>query len=252
VLYRMSGTPAMRDVFDPASRYDTIGVMQVTVLFLAAGSGRRFGGDIPKQYQCVNDIPLVTIALKSLAKESRIVAVQPVLTVGDEHFSSCLEGQLFPFEILPPVTGGSERALSMANGIASLSSDVEWVAVQDAARPVPSCRVLADVLDAAKKHGAAVPSLPVHDTIKRVGEEGRVLQTLERHALRAIQTPQVARREWFAAAIESEKDRMHLHTDDASMLEASGFPVFVSLGDINNRKITTPEDMMWLQHYMET
>jgi len=225
--------------------------MQVTVLFLAAGSGRRFGGEIPKQYQCVDHIPLMLIALNSLAKEPRISAVQPVLAADDEHFSACLANHSFPFEILPSVTGGPERAISMANGIAALSSDVEWVAVQDAARPVPSPELLATVLNTARQHGAAVPGIPVHDTIKCVDEENRVLQTLDRHTLRAVQTPQVARRDWFVAAIESEKDRMHLHTDDTSMLEAAGFPVFVSPGDVNNRKITTQEDMLWLQHHME-
>ncbi len=225
--------------------------MQVTVLFLAAGSGRRFGGGRPKQYRCVNEIPLVTMALNSLAKEPRIRAVQPVLAVNDEYFSMCLEGQSFPFDVLPPVTGGPERAMSMASGMAALSRGVEWVAVQDAARPVPSPALLARVLDAAHEHGAAVPGIPVHDTVKRVDDEGRVLQTLDRHVLRAVQTPQVARREWFAVAIASEKGRMHRYTDDASMLEAAGFPVFISRGDVNNRKITTPEDMMWLQRYME-
>jgi len=225
--------------------------MQVTVLFLAAGSGRRFGGKLPKQYQRVHQIPLVMIALNSLAKESRICAVQPILAANDEYFSMCLEHQSLPFDVLPPVTGGAERAISMANGMAALSSGVEWVAVQDAARPVPSPVLLARVLDAAQQHGAAIPGIPVHDTVKRVDDEGRVLQTLDRHVLRAVQTPQVARREWFAAAIAAEGERMHRHTDDASMLEAAGFPVFISQGDVNNRKITTPEDMVWLQRYME-
>ncbi|MDQ6960258.1 MAG: 2-C-methyl-D-erythritol 4-phosphate cytidylyltransferase [Mariprofundaceae bacterium] len=227
------------------------GVMQVTVLFLAAGNGKRFGGEVPKQYQCVNYIPLVVIALNSLAKESRICAVQPVLAENDGYFTLCLENKSFPFDVLPPVAGGPERAISMANGMDALSSDVEWVAVQDAARPVPSPVLLTRVLDAAQEHGAAVPGIPVHDTVKRVDKEGRVLQTLDRHGLRAVQTPQVARREWFDMAIASERERMHRHTDDASMLEAAGFPVFISPGDVNNRKITTPEDMTWLQRYME-
>jgi len=225
--------------------------MQVTVLFLAAGSGRRFGGDIPKQYQCVNGVPLVAIGLDSLAREPRICAVQPVLAADDVHFSRCIEDRCFPFRILPPVAGGAERAISMAMGLASLPDDAEWVAVQDAARPVPSPKLLRDVLDMAMRHGAAVPGVPVHDTIKRVDEEGKVLLTLERHTLRAVQTPQVARRKWFAEALESQAGRMHLHTDDASLLEAAGFPVFVSEGDMNNRKITTPEDMAWLQRYLE-
>ncbi len=223
----------------------------MTVLFLAAGSGRRFGGEVPKQYQCVNGIPLVVIGLNSLAREPRIHAVQPVLAAGDEYFSACIADQRFPFEVLSPVTGGRERAISMSRGVAALSGDVKWVAVQDAARPVPSPELLAGVLDAARRHGAAVPGVPVHDTIKQVDKAGRVLMTLERHALRAVQTPQVARREWFAAAIESQGKRMHRYTDDASLLEAAGFPVFVSEGDINNRKITTPEDMAWLQTYLE-
>jgi len=225
--------------------------MQVTVLFLAAGSGRRYGGEVPKQYQCVDHVPLVVIALNSLAIEPRICAVQPVLAENDEYFSLCIKNRSFPFDMLPPVTGGAERAVSMANGMSALSGSVEWVAVQDAARPVPSPVLLASVLDAAKQHGAAVPGIPVHDTVKRVDDDGRVLQTLDRQFLRAVQTPQVARREWFAAAIASEGNHMHRHTDDASMLEAAGFPVFISPGDVNNRKITTPEDMTWLQHYME-
>jgi len=225
--------------------------MQVTVLFLAAGSGRRFGGEIPKQYQCINGISLLVIGLNSLAREPRIRAVQPVLAAGDEYFSACIADQHFPFEVLSPVTGGKERAISMSRGIAALSGDAEWVAVQDAARPVPSPELLAGVLDAAYRHGAAVPGVPVHDTIKQVDKAGRVQATLKRHILRAVQTPQVARREWFAAAIESQGKRLHLHTDDASLLEAAGFPVFVSDGDINNRKITTPEDMAWLSQYLE-
>jgi len=225
--------------------------MRVTVLFLAAGRGRRFGGETPKQYRQVAGVPLVTLALRSLAREPRIRAVRPVLAAGDAWFAACVAGERFPFELLPPVEGGAERAISMARGLASLPEDVEWVAVQDAARPVPSPRLLKDVLDAALAHGAAVPGIPVHDTIKRVDREGRVLQTLDRASLRAVQTPQVARREWLAVAIEAERERMHLHTDDASMLEAAGFPVYVSEGDVNNRKITTPEDMAWLARHLE-
>jgi len=224
--------------------------MRVTVLFLAAGRGRRFGGDTPKQYRRVGGLPLVTIALRSLAREPRIHAVQPVLARGDAMFAECVRGERFPFTLLPPVEGGEERAISMARGLAALPENVEWVAVQDAARPVPSPRLLCDVLDAALAHGAAVPGVPVHDTIKRVDAHGRVVQTLERASLRAVQTPQVARRAWLEEAVRAERARLGRHTDDASLLEAAGFPVWVSRGDVNNRKVTTPEDMAWLERWL--
>jgi len=225
--------------------------MQVGVLFLAAGSGRRFGGDIPKQYQCVKGLSLVEIGLRHLAAEERIRWLQPVLAAGDDRFAACISGHDFPFTMLPPVIGGVERAESMCRGLAALPEACEWGAVQDAARPLPSPALLASVFDAAEKYGAAVPGLPVHDTIKQVGDDGLVVNTLNRASLRAVQTPQVARRDWLAQAVERFADRLVEFTDDAALLEAAGFPVFISDGEANNRKITTRQDMAWLRRHSE-
>ena len=226
--------------------------MQTGVLFLAAGSGRRFGGEIPKQYQCVGGISLVELGLRHLAAEARIRWLQPVLAADDAYFSHCISGRDFPFEILPPVTGGAERALSMQRGLAALPAECRWVAVQDAARPLPSPRLLRDVFDAAEKHGAAVPGVPVHDTIKQIDASGRVVKTLPRAELTAVQTPQLARREWLEDAAARFSDRLETFTDDAALLEAAGYPVFVSPGEANNRKITTRQDLAWLtRHWQE-
>ena len=81
--------------------------------------------------------------------------------------------------------------------------------------------------------------------------KGRVIETPDRTMLRAVQTPQVARRDWFMEAIKKERERLHTHTDDASVLEAAGFPVYVSQGDSLNRKITTRSDMDWLCAHLE-
>ncbi|MBL4775423.1 MAG: 2-C-methyl-D-erythritol 4-phosphate cytidylyltransferase [Mariprofundus sp.] len=236
---------------DPTHETDTISPMKTAVLLLAAGSGSRFGGDIPKQYVRVAGRAIILHTLAHLAAEARITVVQPVLAAGDCHFAELVADQHYPFEILPAVIGGAERSISMQRGLDALSSDVDMVAVHDAARPLPSQALLADVLDVAERFGAAVPGVPVVDTIKRVDADGRVLETLQRQVLRAVQTPQVARREWFEQAMLKEAGRLHEHTDDASLLEAAGFDVHISAGDSRNRKITTMDDLAWLESELQ-
>lgn len=219
--------------------------MKAIVLLLAAGSGKRFSSEIPKQYVDVLGEPLVIHTLKSLAAEPRIQAVLPVLAPGDDQFTQIVDGYEFPFALLTPISGGAERSESMVRGLMAVPAEYEWVAVHDAARATPSADVLKDVLDQALKFGAAIPGVPVVDTIKQV-DGGCVVKTLNRHELTAVQTPQVARRDWFLQAVENQQDHLKDHTDDASVLEASGFKVAVSCGDRNNRKITTQHDLQWL------
>ncbi len=221
--------------------------MNVAVLFLAAGSGSRFGAHIPKQYMRVAGKPLLVHTLHALAREPRISMVQPVLAAGDGRFAEAIRDETFPFRILLPVEGGAARSLSMQNGLLALPDSVDMVAVHDAARPLPSPALLKDVLDTADRHGAAVPGIEVTDTVKRIDETGRVLETPDRSRLRAVQTPQVARRDWFEQALALEAERLPEHTDDASLLEAAGFPVYVSRGETLNRKVTRREDLNWLR-----
>jgi len=225
--------------------------MKTAVLLLAAGSGSRFGGAVPKQYVRVHGKALILHTLAHLALEPRISLVQPVIARGDACFAKLIKDHHFPFDVLPAVTGGEERSMSMQRGLAALPQDIELVAVHDAARPLPSQALLTDVLDVAERFGAAVPGLPVFDTIKRVDADGKVLDTPDRHSLRAVQTPQAARRDWFEQALQWEAGRLHVHTDDASLLEAAGFDVHVSRGDARNRKITTAADLLWLESALD-
>ncbi|MDT8376620.1 MAG: 2-C-methyl-D-erythritol 4-phosphate cytidylyltransferase [Mariprofundaceae bacterium] len=225
--------------------------MQVGILLLAAGSGKRFGGMLPKQYITVADEPLLIHTLNSLSQEKRISVVQPVIAEDDQLYAEVMKGRQFPFDLLPPVTGGAERSVSMQRGLAALPGFIDMVGVHDAARPLPSKQLLKDVFDVAAEYGTAVPGVAVHDTIKEIDHDGRVVRTPDRAMLRAVQTPQVARRDWFVEAIEKESSRLELHTDDASVLEAAGFPVYISQGDSLNRKITTQADMDWLHAHFE-
>ncbi len=225
--------------------------MKTGVLLLAAGSGSRFGGDIPKQYVAVGGQAIILHTLTHLAAEPRISVVQPVLAEDDDYFNQLVAAAHYPFELLPAVTGGAERSISMQRGLTALPPDIELVAVHDAARPLPSPALLSDVLNLAERFGAAVPGLPVHDTIKRVDANDKVIETPPRQHLRAVQTPQVARRDWFEQAIGLEAERLHLHSDDASLLEAAGFDVYISRGDADNRKITTQADLAWLKSVLQ-
>ncbi len=225
--------------------------MHITILLLAAGSGSRFGSDIPKQYVSIHGLPLLVHCLNSLACESRIRCIQPVIAEGDRQFQKAIEGHNFPFHLLEPVTGGAERGQSMASGLAALPAEAAWVAVHDAARPVPSPALLGDVFDTAERYGAAIPGLAVHDTIKQIDEEGKVVSTLDRARLRAVQTPQVAHRSWFEQAVKLQQESLCQYTDDAALLEAAGFDVYLSQGDVLNRKVTTREDMEWLSNVLE-
>jgi len=226
-------------------------MMKVGVLLLSAGSGKRFGSNIPKQYLEVAGKPLILHTLNSLAQEKRIAVVQPVVSHCDLWYQDAVAGSAWDFNLLSAIKGGAERSVSMQNGLAALPDDIDMVAVHDAARPLPSKALLQDVLDMAERHGAAIPGIAVHDTIKRIDADGKVIETPQRNSLMAVQTPQVARRDWFEQALAQEKERLHLHTDDASVLEAAGFAVYISQGDVSNRKVTTKQDMLWLERHLQ-
>lgn len=221
--------------------------MQVTVILLIAGSGRRLGTSIPKQYIKIGDDPLLIHCLKHLAQSAQVRFVQPVIAADDTYYHGAIAKHHFPFTLLDAVIGGKERVDSMQAGLAAIPKKHAWVAVHDAARPLVQGAMLASLFQAAWQHGAAAPALHVVDTIKQVNAQGFVVNTPPRHHLRAVQTPQVARRAWFEHALQHLAGRLDQVTDDMSLLELAGYPVFLSEGDLDNRKITWPEDLQWLQ-----
>lgn len=137
------------------------------------------------------------------------------------------------------VAGGATRSESVRAGLAALPPSAGVVVVHDAARPLASDSLFASVV-AAVEAGAdgAVPGLPVVDTLKRV-EGGRIIETVDREALVAVQTPQAFRADVLRAAHEAAGDA----TDDAALVEAAGGTVVVVPGELHNLKLTTPDDL---------
>jgi 2-C-methyl-D-erythritol 4-phosphate cytidylyltransferase len=141
--------------------------------------------------------------------------------------------------------GGAYRAESVRAALRQVPSDVEWVAVHDAARPLISPELIDRTFAAAIKHGAAVPALPVHLTVKQaVGPlPARVIRTLPRHELWAMQTPQVMRRADLLSAFASCPLPLDKVTDDVQLLELAGKEVWLVEGEERNLKITTAADI---------
>jgi 2-C-methyl-D-erythritol 4-phosphate cytidylyltransferase len=140
------------------------------------------------------------------------------------------------------VEGGERRQDSVRAGLAALPP-CDLVAVHDAARPLVTTDLIRRGVEVAAQTGAAIAAMPVKDTIKRVGDGGRIVATPPREQLWAAQTPQLARRDLLERAFALADERGLTVTDEAGLLEAAGEPVTVFAGSYRNLKITTPEDL---------
>lgn len=141
------------------------------------------------------------------------------------------------------VLGGADRQESVCRGLAATNPAAQYVAIHDGARPLVTAEVIARTLESAKKYGSGVAAVPLKDTVKRVNEGGVVVDTPPRDALRAVQTPQTFEAELIrrAHAAYALGERA---TDDAALAERMSVKVRLTEGDVENIKLTTPEDML--------
>jgi 2-C-methyl-D-erythritol 4-phosphate cytidylyltransferase len=218
--------------------------LRVAAVVPAAGRGERLGPGLPKALRELSGVPMLVHAVRALSQARRVslvvVAAPPddvaeVQALLDVHLTG-------PAELLV-VSGGETRQDSVRMALDALPDDVSVVLVHDAARPlVPS--ELVDAVAAAVCAGspAVVPCLPLADTVKRADAAGRVVETLRRDELRAIQTPQGFQREVLVRAHAAPFGG--LVTDDAGMVEALGVPVLLIAGDDEAFKVTRPMDLV--------
>jgi 2-C-methyl-D-erythritol 4-phosphate cytidylyltransferase len=205
----------------------------------AAGSGVRLGADRPKALVPLAGEPLVVHALRALRSSEvvdRIVVAAPPTEL--DAMQAALPSEWHGW--VHVVAGGAVRQASVAAGLEALSDDHELVLVHDAARALVPPAVVTRVVDALLAGAPAViPVVPLSDTVKRV-RDGRVLDTVDRASLYAVQTPQGFRRDVLAAAhATTESDA----TDDAGLVERAGGDVCVVDGDAEAFKITSPLDL---------
>lgn len=226
----------------------------VAAVVVAAGRGIRIGGGTPKQYRQVGGQAVLTRTLAALGALPVVARVQVVIAPDAAAFYETCLSELDPAvraKLLAPVEGGATRQQSVRAGLEALdgAGAPEIVLVHDAARPYVDAALIDRAVAAGRDHRAAVPGVAVSDTIKLVEEAGdgigRVRETPAREALRAVQTPQSFH---FAALLDAHRSAaaadLHGFTDDGALAEWAGLPVVVFAGDLRNRKITQPADLI--------
>ncbi len=212
--------------------------MTVAALIVAAGRGSRMGGSRPKALLPIDGTPMLLRAVAPFLSHPEIATV--VAAVADQEEARAALGDVAARVIL--VRGGAERQDSVRRGLQAIG-DAEIVLVHDAARPLVPRPLIDAVLQAARRHGAAIPAIPVKDTVKRVGPDGFIAGTVARDDLRLAQTPQGFRADLLRAAYERAEREGFVATDDSGVVERAGVRVAIVEGSPYNIKITTPADL---------
>ncbi|MBV9114904.1 MAG: bifunctional 2-C-methyl-D-erythritol 4-phosphate cytidylyltransferase/2-C-methyl-D-erythritol 2,4-cyclodiphosphate synthase [Hyphomicrobiales bacterium] len=221
--------------------------IKTAALIVAAGRGLRAGGELPKQYQLIGGMSVLERAIRALLEARSVTQAIIVIHPEDRERYETIAARVCEASrdfLLPPAFGGPTRQTSVRAGLEALAkAPPEIVLIHDAARPFVSAALVARAIEAARQHGAAVPGVPVNDTIRRLNSGGPYGETLPRDSLRAIQTPQAfgfaSIRDAHARAAAAGLDAF---TDDGGLAEWAGLNVHVFDGEAENTKLSLPAD----------
>ncbi len=205
----------------------------VTALIVAAGSGSRMGGDLPKQYRLLAGKSVLAHAVDALASHPRIDAVRVVIGAGQDELARTA---LAHRDVGALIIGGAERADSVRAGLTAIGDGI--VLVHDAARPFCPSGVIDRLLDALEKHDGAVPALAIADTLAKA--RGPIEAMVDRAGLVRIQTPQAFHIEDLLYAYDEAKRRAP--TDESTVMVEAGLKVATVEGDPMLDKLTTTQD----------
>ena len=208
------------------------------VVIVAAGSGRRMGGGVPKQFRMLGSLPVLGHTINLFAAAVRGIDITVVLPADKIDFWRNFAAR---FDISPHkcAAGGEERFHSVRAGLAALSPAVDLVAVHDGVRPLATPELVRRCFDCAAANDTAVPVIALADSCRKVAADGSSAPA-DRSALRLVQTPQIFRAELLRAAYEH--DYAAEFTDDATLVERAGVSVTLCEGERTNIKLTEPED----------
>jgi len=213
-------------------------IATVAAIIVAAGESRRMGG-VDKAFALLAGKPVLARAVDAFQKCGSVQQV--VLVVNEQNLERCrqLVAESGWSKVTDVCPGGERRQDSVAAGLSHLSH-CDWVVIHDGARPLVTADLIERGLKAARETGAAVAAVPVTDTIKVGGDDRTVHQTPPRRNLWAVQTPQVF---GFGIITEAYRQAKGEVTDDASLVEQSGYKVKLYMGSYANIKVTAPDDL---------
>lgn len=213
-----------------------------TAIIVAAGSASRMQG-IDKIMADLQGKPVIVHTMERFQNAS---CIDEIVVVARQDRIEIMERLVQKYginKVSAVVAGGESRMESVQAGLNAASKDTVLAAIQDGARPLVTEEIIKRTVDKALSYHAAAPAVPVKDTIKVVGPNGRVESTLDRENLRAVQTPQVFDRDLLVAAWQRARKEKLTYTDDCGAMEGLGVHVYLTEGSEENLKITTPLDM---------
>ncbi|HEU4498265.1 MAG TPA: 2-C-methyl-D-erythritol 4-phosphate cytidylyltransferase, partial [Sphingomicrobium sp.] len=217
--------------------------MTVTALIVAAGSGSRMGGAIPKQFRPIAGKAVLTHAVDALASHRAIDTIRVVIGDGQQELARAVLGDRDVGEL---IIGGDERADSVRLGLAAIEADV--ILVHDAARPFCPHDVIDRLLEALQHAEGAVPVLPLADTVARAGQ--MLGDPVDRSDLVRVQTPQAFH---FRSLVETYAQwNGPSPTDESTVLRAAGREVAVVAGDPKLEKLTTAADWQRAENWLNS
>lgn len=219
--------------------------MSLIVIVPAAGTGERFGGGpVPKQFQPLAGKPILQHVIERFLLSATVTRV--IVPVAQALLSTIKNTERVTF-----VAGGETRQESVSRGVIEAGSDAELIAVHDAVRPLFSHEMFDLVIAAAREVGAALPVIPVPDTIHVMTENATVASTLDRSMLAAAQTPQCFHANVLRDVLERASREKIEGTDEAGLAARFGYTVKAVPGDPRNLKITVPEDLAIAESYLQ-
>lgn len=210
----------------------------------AAGQGKRMKAGMNKQFIKLNGIPVIIHTLRVFEQDE---ACRGIILAVNENEVSIFQELIRDYQlnkVLRIVVGGKERQHSVYNGLKVIQERDPIVLIHDGARPFIKKRMIHELVRYAVQYDGAIVAVPVKDTIKAV-RNNIVEKTVERSSLWAVQTPQAFRLSVILKAHEEAEKDQFLGTDDSSLVERLGKNVYMVMGDYENIKLTTPEDLIY-------
>lgn len=210
-------------------------------IIVAAGQSRRLKSQTPKPFLYIDHRrTMLDMCLESFRKVPGLAYV--IIVTRHDYLEQAIQA-IYRWKLAGIVTkGGAEREDSVRMGLEVVPPGVKHVLIHDAARPLVSPGVIHRVLEGAQRSGAVIPVIPVKDTLKMVSG-GKVVKTLDRSKIGAVQTPQGFKLSILRKAFKKLGRKASRLTDDAAVVEMAGMKVRVVEGDLLNFKVTTPDDL---------